>query len=143
MPIAEDDWNDGTPSYAEIRRFALDAEAAGLDSLWIVDHVLYRFAGQGTQGVQECWTTAAALAEATSRIELGTLVVCTEYRNPALLAKMAVNVDALSGGRLTLGLGAGWHDPEYEAFGYPTDHKVGRFEESRADHPRGCSTAST
>ena len=64
------------------------------------------------------------------RVELGTLVMCTEFRNPALLAKMAATLDHLSGGRLILGIGCGWHDPEYEAFGYPTDHKVGRFEDS-------------
>ena len=66
------------------------------------------------------------------RVELGTLVMCTGFRNPALLAKMAATLDHVSGGRLILGIGAGWHDPEYEAFGYPTDHKVGRFEESLA-----------
>ena len=65
-------------------------------------------------------------------MELGTLVMCTGFRNPALLAKMAATLDHISDGRLILGLGSGWHDPEYEAFGYPTDHKVSRFEESLA-----------
>jgi alkanesulfonate monooxygenase SsuD/methylene tetrahydromethanopterin reductase-like flavin-dependent oxidoreductase (luciferase family) len=73
---------------------------------------------------------ASALAEATSRVEIGTLVVATSFRNPALLAKMAASVDEVSGGRLILGVGCGWHDPEYEAFGYPTDHKVSRFAEA-------------
>jgi len=129
LPLGEEPYFSSTPSHAEIRRFALQAEEVGLDSVWFVDHLVYRLGG-GTTGVQECWTTAAAVAVATSRVELGTLVVATEFRNPALLAKMAASVDELSDGRLTLGLGAGWHDPEYEAFGYPTDHKVGRFEES-------------
>jgi alkanesulfonate monooxygenase SsuD/methylene tetrahydromethanopterin reductase-like flavin-dependent oxidoreductase (luciferase family) len=129
LPLADEDYLDGTPSYAEIRGFALAAEALGLDSIWAVDHVLFRFDGE-TTGVQECWTMAAALAEATERVEIGTLVVCTEFRNPALLAKMAAGLDDVSGGRLILGLGAGWHDPEYEAFGYPTDRKVSRFAES-------------
>jgi alkanesulfonate monooxygenase SsuD/methylene tetrahydromethanopterin reductase-like flavin-dependent oxidoreductase (luciferase family) len=129
LPQADEDWTPSTPSYAENRRFALEAEQAGLDSIWVVDHVLFRFEGE-TTGIQEAWTLASALAEATARVEIGTLVLCTEFRNPALLAKMAAGLDEVSDGRLILGLGCGWHDPEYEAFGYPTDHKVSRFEES-------------
>jgi alkanesulfonate monooxygenase SsuD/methylene tetrahydromethanopterin reductase-like flavin-dependent oxidoreductase (luciferase family) len=63
-------------------------------------------------------------------VQLGTIVMCTSFRNAALLAKMAGTLDHLSDGRLILGIGCGWHDPEYEAFGYPTDHRVGRFEEA-------------
>jgi alkanesulfonate monooxygenase SsuD/methylene tetrahydromethanopterin reductase-like flavin-dependent oxidoreductase (luciferase family) len=76
------------------------------------------------------WTILSALAASTRRVELGQLVTCISFRNPALLAKMAATVDAISGGRLILGLGAGWYDPEYEAFGYPTDHRLGRLEEA-------------
>ena len=83
-------------------------------------------------GLYECWTVLSAIAEATRRVELGTIVLCTGFRNPALLAKMAGTLDAISAGRLILGVGAGWHDPEFEAFGFPTDHKVSRFEESLA-----------
>jgi alkanesulfonate monooxygenase SsuD/methylene tetrahydromethanopterin reductase-like flavin-dependent oxidoreductase (luciferase family) len=119
----------GVAPYAEIRELAMQAESAGIDSIWVYDHLLYRVDGQ-TSGIHEGWTILAALAEATQRIELGTLVVCTGFRNPALLAKMAATLDHVSGGRLILGLGAGWHDPEYEAFGYPSDHKVSRFEEA-------------
>ncbi len=72
----------------------------------------------------------AALAAVTTRIEIGTLVVCTSFRNPTLLAKMADTVDEISGGRLILGLGGGWNEPEYQAFCYPFDHLVGRFEEA-------------
>ena len=72
----------------------------------------------------------SALAASTERVEIGPLVCCTSFRNPALLAKIADTVDEISGGRLILGLGAGWHEPEYHAFGYPFDHRVGRFEEA-------------
>ncbi|MEA2620894.1 MAG: hypothetical protein QOC97_1667 [Chloroflexota bacterium] len=129
LPIAEDDGEDGIPSYAEIRSVAVAAETAGFDSVWVFDHLLFRFDGE-TSGIHESWTILAAIAEATSRVELGTIVMCTAFRNPALQAKMAATLDHVSGGRLILGIGAGWHDPEFEAFGYPTDHKVGRFEEA-------------
>jgi alkanesulfonate monooxygenase SsuD/methylene tetrahydromethanopterin reductase-like flavin-dependent oxidoreductase (luciferase family) len=72
----------------------------------------------------------AALAEATQRVEIGTLVLCNSFRNPAILAKMATAADEVSGGRLILGVGAGWNEPEYQAFGLPFDHRVGRFEEA-------------
>ncbi len=106
-------------------------EAAGLDSAWVFDHLLFRGDGE-TSGIHECWTILAAIAEATSRVELGTIVLCTAFRNAALQAKMAATLDEVSGGRLIFGIGCGWHDPEFEAFGYPTDHKVGRFEEALA-----------
>lgn len=129
LPIAQEDGADAPPPYAEIRAVATAAEAGGLDSVWVYDHVLFRFDGE-TTGIHECWTILAAIAEATSRVELGTIVMCTAFRNAALLAKMAGTLDHVSDGRLILGIGCGWHDPEYEAFGYPTDHKVGRFEEA-------------
>jgi alkanesulfonate monooxygenase SsuD/methylene tetrahydromethanopterin reductase-like flavin-dependent oxidoreductase (luciferase family) len=129
LPIAEEDGGAGVPDYPAIRDVAIAAEAGGLDSVWVFDHLLYRFDGVAS-GIHECWTILAAIAEATRRVELGSIVMCTAFRNPSLLAKMAATLDHLSGGRLILGLGAGWHDPEFEAFGYPTDHKVGRFEES-------------
>lgn len=131
LPIAEEDGDPDMPSYALIREMAVAAEAAGFDSIWVYDHLLFRFDGR-TTGIHECWTILSAIAEATKRAELGTLVMCTGFRNAALLAKMAATLDHVSGGRLILGVGSGWHDPEYEAFGYPTDHKVSRFEESLA-----------
>jgi probable F420-dependent oxidoreductase len=105
-------------------------EAAGLDSIWVYDHLLYRWPGRPTAGIWESWTMLSALAEVTKKVQLGTLVLCTPFRNPALLAKMAATLDEVSGGRLTLGLGTGWHQPEFDAFGYPFDHRVGRFEEA-------------
>ena len=131
LPIGEEDGEDGTPDYPAIRAVALAAEAGGFDSVWVFDHLLYRFDGV-TTGIHECWTILAAIAEATSRVELGTIVMCTAFRNPALLAKMAATLDHVSGGRLILGVGAGWHEPEFDAFGFPFDHRVGRFEESLA-----------
>ncbi len=128
LPIEEA--ADGTaPSYRVIREMAVAAEAGGLNSLWIYDHLLFRFDGEES-GLHECWTILAAVADATERVELGTLVMCTAFRNPGVLAKMAATLDHISGGRLILGIGAGWHDPEYEAFGFPTDHRVGRFDEA-------------
>ncbi len=117
-------------SYAQTRQFAQQAEEAGYDSLWLYDHLLYRPEGNPTIGIWECWTFLSALAEATHKVELGTLVACNSFRNPALLAKMAITLDEVSGGRLILGVGAGWNKPEYEAFGYPFDHRVSRFEEA-------------
>lgn len=130
LPIEEA--ADGTaPSYSTIREMAVAAEAGGLDSLWIYDHLMFRFDGVES-GLHEAWTILAAVADATDRVELGTLVMCTAFRNPGVLAKMAATLDHISGGRLVLGIGAGWHDPEYEAFGFPTDHKVSRFDEAFA-----------
>ena len=111
---------------------AIQAEQSGFDLVWVFDHLLYRFPGQPTSGVWEAWTTLSALAEATTTVELGTLVICTAFRNPALLAKMATALDEISGGRLILGLGSGWHEPELAAFGMPTDHLASRFAEALA-----------
>src|SRR3954470_10557092 len=129
LPIGEDDAGGGIADYPAIRDVAIAAEAGGFDSVWVFDHLLFRFDGP-TTGIHECWTILSAIAEATSRVQLGSIVMCTSFRNPGLLAKMAATLDHVSDGRLILGIGCGWHDPEYEAFGYPTDHKVGRFEEA-------------
>lgn len=117
-------------SYAELRGIAQQVEAEGFDSLWFMDHLLFRWDQQTTQGVWEAWTFLSALAEATQQIELGSLVLCNQFRNPAILAKMAVTLDEVSSGRFILGLGAGWHKPEFEAFGLPFDHRVSRLEEA-------------
>jgi len=96
----------------------------------VCDHFLSGPVGRPAEAIHEGWTILAALAASTNRIELGQLVMCVSFRSPALLAKMAVTADGVSGGRLVLGLGAGWYDPEYLAFGFPTDHRVDRFEEA-------------
>ncbi len=131
LPISESAVTRETPRYTEIRELALGAEVAGFDSIWLYDHLLYRFDDPPTsRGVWEIWSLLSALAEATERVELGALVMCVPFRNPALLAKMADTLEEVSGGRFTLGLGAGWHKPEFDAFGFPFDHKVDRFEEA-------------
>lgn len=117
-------------SYQKTREIAQQAEEAGFDSLWLYDHMLYRGEDHPTIGIWECWTFLSALADATHRAEIGTLVVCNSFRNPALLAKMALTLDEVSGGRLILGLGAGWNKPEFDTFGWPFDHRVSRFEEA-------------
>jgi probable F420-dependent oxidoreductase len=116
--------------YSELREMAVAAEEAGFDSIWLYDHLLYRPPGQPTRGIWECWTMLSALADATKKVELGTLVLCNQFRHPAILAKMAVTLDEVCGGRLILGIGAGWNEPEFRAFGQPFDHRVGRLEEA-------------
>lgn len=118
------------PRYSEVRELAREAEATGFDSLWLYDHLLYRDGGNRPHGIWECWTMLSALAEATERAEIGTLVACAAFRNPAVLAKMVATLDEVSGGRLTLGLGAGWNQVEFAAFGVPFDRRVTRFEEA-------------
>ena len=106
------------------------AEAAGFDSIWVGDHLLYRADGGVERGPWEAWTMLAALGAATERVELGPLVACTAFHPPGLIAKMAATVAEISGGRFVLGLGAGWNEEEFRAFALPFDHRVSRFEES-------------
>src|SRR5215470_4936524 len=119
-----------TPTFRDLQTMAQVAEQVGLDSLWLSDHLIYRFPGQDESAPWEAFSMLSALAAVTTRILLGPLVACTSFRPPALLAKMADTLDEISTGRFILGLGAGWHQPEYEAFGYPFDHLAGRFEEA-------------
>jgi probable F420-dependent oxidoreductase len=133
MPsLKEDSLNGGTPRYRDIQTMAQTAEAVGFDSFWLADHVVFRAPEGENVGCWECFTFLSALAAATTTIALGPLVACTSFRNPALLAKMADSLDEISGGRFILGLGSGWNEPEYTMFGWPFDHRVGRFEEAMA-----------
>ena len=128
--LANERENNTTRSYDSIRAVAQQAEADGFDSIWLPDHFFYRNPNEPTRGIWECWTMLSALAEATKRVEIGTLVTCNSFRHPAILAKMATTVDEISQRRLILGVGAGWNEPEYQAFGLPFDHRVARFEEA-------------
>ncbi len=116
--------------WPELFAMARTAEQVGFDSLWLGDHLLYDLPGGVRRGPWEAWTSLAALAAVTERVELGPLVAATSFHPPAMLAKQAATVDAISGGRLIVGLGAGWNEREYRAFGFPYDHRVSRFEEA-------------
>ena len=115
------------PEYVAMARAA---QASGFDSMWLGDHLLYRGDGRPERGPWEAWTMLSALAGVTERIGLGPLVACLAFHSPGLIAKMAATVDEVSGGRFVLGVGAGWNEPEFRAFGIPFDHRVSRFEES-------------
>ncbi|TAM55440.1 MAG: LLM class flavin-dependent oxidoreductase [Chloroflexota bacterium] len=116
--------------WSELLELARAAEDLGYDSLWVGDHLLYRDADGTNRGPWEAWSLLAALAAVTHRVELGPLVAATSFREPALLAKEAATIDEISGGRLILGLGAGWNEVEYRAYGFPYDHRVSRFAEA-------------
>lgn len=116
-------------TWPEVRDMVTTAEDVGFDSLWVGDHLLYRTSGRAT-GPWEAWSMLAAIAAITERVQIGPLVAATSFHSPAMLAKKAVTVDEISDGRLILGLGAGWNQDEYDAYGFPFDHRASRFEEA-------------
>lgn len=117
--------------WTDLRAMAVRAEELGFDSIWYGDHLLYRRAGDDrARGPWECWSVLAGLAAVTSRVSIGPLVAATAFHAPAMLAKKAATVDEISGGRLTLGLGAGWNETEFTAFGFPFDRRIARFAEA-------------
>jgi len=126
VQLPEVEWEVPFPQLIEM---AQASESVGFDSVWYGDHLIYDLA-VGARGPWEAWTTLAAIAAATSTIELGPLVASTSFHAPAMLAKQAATVDAISKGRLIVGLGAGWNRREYDAFGFPYDNRVSRFEEA-------------
>ena len=116
--------------WPEVEAMARAAEEVGFESIWLGDHLLYRGDGREERGPWEVWTQLAAIAAITERVRLGPLVACASFHPPGLIAKMAASVDEISGGRFVLGLGAGWNETEYRAFGLPYDRRVSRFGES-------------
>jgi probable F420-dependent oxidoreductase len=118
--------------WPEYESMARAAEAVGFDSIWLGDHLLYRGDGRPERGPWEAWTLLSALAAATDRVRLGPLVACAAFHPPGLIAKMAATIDEVSGERFVLGLGAGWNEAEFAAFGIPYDRRVSRFEEAFA-----------
>ena len=124
-----DELQPGVPQrWAEIRALAVAAEASGLDSVWVYDHLLSD-PDQPAESPWEAWTILTALAGATSRVRLGALVLCAPFRDPGVLARMADTFQEISGDRLVLGLGCGWHRPEFDAFGLAFDQRIDRFAE--------------
>jgi alkanesulfonate monooxygenase SsuD/methylene tetrahydromethanopterin reductase-like flavin-dependent oxidoreductase (luciferase family) len=116
--------------WPEVAAIARAAEESKFDSIWVGDHLLYRGGGRRERGPWDAWTQLAALAVLTTRVRLGPLVAATAFHTPGLIARMAASIDEISGGRFMLGLGAGWNEPEFRAFGFPFDHTVSRFQES-------------
>ncbi len=133
VPIMEGSAFGGTPRFADMLAIVTTAADVGFDTVWFADHfAMQNEPGAEVRGVWECWTMMAGIAAATagSPIQIGALVACTGYRNPAVIAKMAESIDEISDGRFILGVGAGWHQFEYDMFGLPFDHRVSRFEEA-------------
>ena len=118
--------------WPELRSMALAAEEVGFDSVWLGDHLLYRDAARAERGPWDAWTTLAAIAAETERVRLGPLVACAAFHAPGILARMAASIDEISGGRFVLGIGAGWNEVEFRAFGIPFDQRASRFEEAFA-----------
>ena len=121
---------DPVEKYETMSRCALEAERAGFDSIWVFDH-FHTVPRPVPEAVFECWTSMAALARDTSTVRLGQMATCNSYRPPALLAKMASCVDVLSHGRLIFGIGAGWYQHEYEAYGFEYGDAPGRLRKLR------------
>lgn len=117
--------DDPQAKWAKAVEVAELAEELGFDSLWVYDH-FHNVPVPAHEAMFECWTTLAAISQRTSRIRLGQMVGCALYRNPGLLAKVTSNIDVISGGRLDWGIGAGWYEHEYKAYGYGDEFWTGR-----------------
>ncbi len=115
--------------WPELAEMARRIEDGGFDSIWVGDHLLYRD-DENELGPWEAWSQMAAIAAITQRVEIGPLVAATSFHSPAMLAKKAITLDEISNGRFILGLGAGWNEAEYRAFGFAFDRRASRFEEA-------------
>ena len=136
--------DDPQAKWAKAVEIAQLAEELGFDSLWVYDH-FHNVPVPAHEAMFECWTTIAAISQVTSRIRLGQMVGCAPYRNPGLLAKITSSIDVISGGRLDWGIGAGWYEHEYQAYGYGAEHWLGRDGDEAADErlsvPRSASVS--
>ena len=125
LPHYDTSFGGRPASWDGVERVARTAEQAGFDSIWMSDHLFLdwgKYGGPDTpQGTLECWTTMSALAGVTERVRIGSMALCNDLRNPALLAKMVASLDLLAGGRIDVGMGAGWYEPEYRAAGIEFD----------------------
>ena len=131
LPISERESEVQPTTYQFMRELAVAAEQGGADSIYVADHIFYQApSGEPPVGVWESTTMLGALADATSRVEIGPLVFCAPFRNPGMLAWLANTLDEISGGRFILGLGAGWHQPEFDAFGFNFERRVSYLEET-------------
>jgi len=131
LPVSDKSAFGGTPRFSDMLEMVQTAEACGYDTVWVADHFIVRNDEIGMlRGVWEGWTLIAALAAQTKRINFGVFVTCVNFRNPGVIAKMTEMIDEISGGRFILGLGAGWHEPDFSMFGLPFDYRVSRFEEA-------------
>lgn len=131
LPLGEGSHFGDTPRFTDMVEMAQAAREVGFEAIWLADHFLFENEDDdSTRGVWEAFTMMAAVAAAVPDVQIGSLVACTGFRNPGVIAKSTEAIDEISGGRFILGLGAGWHKPEYDAFGLPFDHRVSRFEES-------------
>jgi alkanesulfonate monooxygenase SsuD/methylene tetrahydromethanopterin reductase-like flavin-dependent oxidoreductase (luciferase family) len=136
VPISEQSAFGGTPHFRDVIEICRTAAEVGFEALWFADHFIYGNRADGFRGSWDAWTMMAAVAAAVPDVQVGPMVACTAYRNPGVIVKMTEMIDDISDGRFILGLGAGWHKPEYDQFGIPFEPRVTRFEEAmRIIHP--------
>jgi alkanesulfonate monooxygenase SsuD/methylene tetrahydromethanopterin reductase-like flavin-dependent oxidoreductase (luciferase family) len=129
IPNSERALFNGTPHYSDMLAMSKSAAASGFDVLWFDDHFSFT-SDTDLRGAWDAWTLMAAIATQVPDIYLGPMVACTAYRNPGVIAKMTEMIQDISGGRFILGLGAGWHKPEYDQFGIRFEPRVSQFEEA-------------
>jgi alkanesulfonate monooxygenase SsuD/methylene tetrahydromethanopterin reductase-like flavin-dependent oxidoreductase (luciferase family) len=123
-----------TAKWEATLEIARAADDLGYDSIWVYDHV-HNVPVPAHETMFECWTTLAALSQVTTKVRLGQMVGCAAYRNPGLLAKITSNIDVISGGRLDWGIGAGWYEHEYAAYGFGDEWWAGRADRGGGTPP--------
>lgn len=130
VPVSEWHAFGGSPHFADILEISQTAAGTGFEALWFADHFSFASDEDGMRGFWDAWTLIAAIAASVPDVALGPLVACTAYRNPGVIAKMTEMIQDISDGRFILGLGAGWHKPEYDQFGIRFEPRVSQFEEA-------------